>query len=212
MRAISVMRLVIFGAVGFGIGWAVAGFFNTAFIAITAPMYPPHSPPPTLVDELPQLSWFFAGACGGAALGLAIGGRKNVVALSLAGSLSFGAGLYLFFFLAFLFGLPSIGAAMGTGVVAGSALGFALDPDTPSLRKMAVMALAGLVGFGTGGAIASALGRPFLSFDWEHPPLWLVQYVLVQGIVGIIGGASLGAALGYLQKRKLTEERRPRVR
>ena len=145
-------------------------------------------------------------------MGLAIGGRKNVAALSLAGSLGFGAGLFLFFILAFLFGLPSIGVAMGTGVVAGSALGFALDPNTPSLRKMAVLALAGLAGFGIGGAIAAALGRPILSFDWEHPPVWLLQYVLVQGMVGIIGGASLGAALAYLERRKLTEERRPRVR
>lgn len=210
MRATSVSRFVVFGAVGFGIGWAVAGFFTTGFIAIMASMSPGLSPPPW-VGQLSYLSWFLAGACGGAALGLALGGRRNVVALSLAGFLGFGVGSFLFFILAFLSGLPSMGVAMGTGVVVGTALGFALDPDTPSLRKMAVMALAGLVGFGIGGAISAALRMPFLSFDWEQPPLWLLQYVLVQGMVGIIGGASLGAALGYLENRKLAEEQRPPV-
>ncbi len=41
MRTLSVMRFVIYGAVGCGIGWAVAGFLNSGFIAITAPMFPP---------------------------------------------------------------------------------------------------------------------------------------------------------------------------
>jgi hypothetical protein len=31
-------------------------------------------------------------------------------------------------------------------------------------------------------------------------------------IIGTIGGASLGAALGYLERRELTGERKPRVR
>ncbi len=64
-----VIRFVLFGAVGFGIGWAVAGFLNTVFTAIISPVFPPLSPPP-LVEQLPYLSWFFAGACVGAALGL----------------------------------------------------------------------------------------------------------------------------------------------
>jgi hypothetical protein len=29
-----------------------------------------------------------------------------------------------------------------------------------------------------------------------------VLYVLVQGMVGVVGGASLGAALGYLEQRR----------
>ena len=37
MRAMSVIRYVIFGAVGFSIGWAVAGLLNTIFTALLAP-------------------------------------------------------------------------------------------------------------------------------------------------------------------------------
>ena len=36
-------------------------------------------------------------------------------------------------------------------------------------------------------------------------------YVLVLGLVGLMGGASLGAARGYLEYRKLAAERRPGV-
>lgn len=49
MRTLGVMRFVIFGAVGLGIGWGVAGFFNVGLVGITAPMSrPPSSPLPGL--------------------------------------------------------------------------------------------------------------------------------------------------------------------
>jgi hypothetical protein len=209
MRTLSVMRFVIFGAVGFGIGWAVARFFNSGFIGITAPMFPPGrgaEPPPWWISLMPYLSWFFAGACGGAALGLALRSWKRVAALALVGSLAFGVSFFLFFILAFLFGFPLV--SVGMGAFGGLMLGLALA----DWRRVVLLGLAGMIGFGVGEAIAAALGMPVLGFDWEHPPLWLLQYVLVQGIVGIIGGASLGAALGYLEERKLAEEQRPRVR
>jgi hypothetical protein len=69
MRVTSMMRFVVFGAVGFSAGWAVAGFLNTAFTVLLVPLPPTHSPLP-LVERLPYPSWFFAGAFGGAALGL----------------------------------------------------------------------------------------------------------------------------------------------
>ena len=63
------MRFVIYGAVGVGIAWAVTGLLNTIFTVVLASMLSPPSPLP-LVEQLPYLSWFFAGAFGGAALGL----------------------------------------------------------------------------------------------------------------------------------------------
>jgi hypothetical protein len=69
-------------------------------------------------------------------------------------------------------------------------------------RGVALLGLAGMVGFGAGGAIAAALGMHVLGIDPEQPPLVLVLYVLVQCMVGVIGGAALGAALGYFEQRK----------
>ncbi len=79
-------------------------------------------------------------------------------------------------------------------------------------KRVVLLGLAGMVGFGVGGAIAAAIGMPPLTYDWEQPSLLLVLYVVVQAMVGLIGGASLGAALGYLENRRLAQERRPRVR
>jgi hypothetical protein len=38
MRTMSVIRFVFFGAVGFGIGWVFAGFFNTDAATSTTPV------------------------------------------------------------------------------------------------------------------------------------------------------------------------------
>ena len=154
----------------------------------------------------PHLSWFLAGACGGAGLGLAHRSWKRVIVLALVGSLGFGVGFFLFFVLAFLFGFPLV--SVGMGALGGILLGLALA----GWRGAVLLGLAGMVGFGVGGAVATALGMPVLGVDWDQPPLWLVLYVLVQAMVGLIGGASLGAALGYLEPCRLADESRPRVR
>ena len=139
-------------------------------------------------------------------MGLALKGWKRVVTFAVAGAVGFGVGSILFFVLAFLFGFPLV--SVGMGALGGILLGLALA----DWRGVVLLGLAGMVGFGLGGAIGTALGMPSLAFDWEQPPLRQMLYVLVQGMVGIIGGAALGAALGYLERRKLVQERSPRVR
>ena len=207
MRTPSIMRFILYGAVGFGIAWAIAGFLTSGFLALTLPRFQPPSPPPPEWVEYPsQLAYFLGGACGGAALGLALKSWKRVVTFAVAGAMGFGVGSIIFFVLAFLFGFPLVSVGMGT--LGGILLGLALA----DWRGVVLLGLAGMVGFGVGDAIATALGMPQFAFDWEQPPLWQMLYVLVQGMVGIIGGTSLGAALGYLERRKLVQERSPRVR
>jgi hypothetical protein len=196
VRETSVLRFVIFGAVGFGIGLAIAGFFNSVFIAVTAPIFPVGREaelPPWWASLPPHFSWFVAGACGGAALGLSLGSWKRIIALAVAGSVGFGVGFFIFFVLAFLFGFSQVG--VGMGAFGGMMLGLALA----DWRGVVLLGLAGMVGFGAGGAAAAALRMPLLGIDWERPLLSLALYVLVQGMVGVVGGASLGAAVGYLE-------------
>jgi hypothetical protein len=217
MRATSMMRFVVLGAAGFGIGWAFAGLFNVVLVGITSPMFQPGSePPPGWATWPPYFAYFFAGACGGAGLGLAIGSWKRTAALALAGSLGLGLGIFPLFILGFIGLLPSwTSIAMGLGVVGGAALGLVFG----GLMRIVILAAAGLVGFGIGGAIATTLRMPFALYPFEvdfvelwQAPLILLQHLLVQAMVGLIGGASLGAALGYLERRRPVAERRPRVR
>ena len=204
MRARGATRFIIFGAVGFGIAWAIAGFLTSGFLAITNPDVSKHRLGGSSSRRIWRIS--LGGAFGGAALGAAIGAWKRVVTLAVAGAVGFGVGNFLFFVLAFLFGFPLVSAGMGA--LGGILLGLALA----DWRGVVLLGLAGMVGFGVGEAIANCLGYAPFAFDWEQPPLWQMLYVLVQGMVGIIGGASLGAALGYLERRKLVQERSPRVR
>ncbi len=219
MRANSIMKYILFGAVGLGIGWAVAGFFNVALDGITSPMVQPG--PGELpgwclwTDDLPYWAYCFAGACGGAGLGLAMGGWKWVIALAVAGGIGIGLGLFLLFVVAFLFGLHPIGMAIGVGLFGGVSFGLVFG----NWKRVVLLGLAGMVGFGVGGTLTAALKMPFALYPWlvdftelwQAPPL-LVQHLTMQVVVGIIAGASLGAALGYLESRKLAGEGRPRVR
>jgi hypothetical protein len=195
MRATSVLRFVIFGAVGFGIGWAVTGALGLI-----------------MPESFFPWTFFFGGAVGGAVLGLALRDWKKLATLSWAGFLGFGAGFYFSMVAGLLLGLlPNIEA--GIGVVGGAALGLVFGDR----KRVAVLALAGFVGFGIGGAIAEALQTlmvaprgPEAAGPSQGPSLWL--NVSFDAIVGLVGGATLGAALGYLEQRGLVEGQRPRVR
>jgi hypothetical protein len=91
------------------------------------------------------------------------------------------------------------------GLVVGALLALSLR----SFRGTVVLGLTGLVGFGIGGLVTAALqGFPVQPSEG----LFSLQSAMFGAIEGIIGGASLGVALGYLERRKLAEERIARLR
>jgi hypothetical protein len=78
---------------------------------------------------------------------------------------------------------------------------------------------AATVGFGIRGSLTGALGIPFVLrpffvefVDVWQAPLLLLQHLLTQLMVGLTGGASLGAALGYLACREPVGGRSPGAR
>jgi hypothetical protein len=139
------------------------------------------------------------GALGGTALGLALRrGRRRVAALALFGVIGFLAGGFLgASLLAFLFfrsgggmlQVASPGIALLDGALGGAALGLALRDG----RKIIGLALAGALGFWIGSIIANYI-HYWLGFGF-------LLTVIMFSLQGIIGGASLGAALGFLEKR-----------
>lgn len=175
MRELSVMRFVLFGAVGFGIGG-------------TLPL---------------PLNVLVGGAVRGAALALALKDWGRVVILTVLGELGLIVGAMAGLGISHsLFRSSEVAVMAVVGAMVGASLGAAfLDWKT-----ILTLAVAGAVGFSVGSLAGGSLG---FSIPIIRQLLGAAGSI---AITGIIGGASLGAALGYLEQRRLTSERRPRVR
>jgi hypothetical protein len=178
----QLLRFVSLGAFGFGAGGALAG--------ASWPLLP-------RTVGVSALLVVLGGAIGGASLGLALRDRRKAVILALLGAVGFTIGSIAAVVLAFVGLLPAsesgatnvMGAAaagMLVGAVGAASLGVSLrDP-----RKIAILVLAGAVGFGVGLVAKFAL---------EHTlRLGAVEDVLL-AVCGVFGGAALGATLGYLE-------------
>ena len=186
MRAKTVMRFIIFGAVGFGIGGAIAGASGDAML----------------------LGLIAMGALGGASLGLAVGDKRSILTLALTGTLGFGLGFVITFAMVLLVWDPSGNWFIGAvgGLLGGASLGI----GHRSWRTIVPLAVVGALGFGIGWGAVDVLSQPLVEPGAPGVTFWwAIQFMTIKGA---IGGASLGAALGYLESRNLARQRRPRVR
>ena len=179
-----VARFTLWGAVGFCFGGAIGG-------AITSNL-----------DTFVSLA--ILGIFGGAALGFVSKSWKGALFLALAGGAGFVFGTFMSVIIGMVLGLtlpkpineiyglatPFIMGAV-TGAVGGMALGLALK----DWRGSGLLGLAGAIGFGIAAQISQSL---FLKILTTH----VLSTVVPLSIWGLIGGASLGAALGYLKMRR----------
>jgi hypothetical protein len=146
------------------------------------------------------IGFLLFGALGGLSLGLALKfNAKKLVVLALSGALGLWGGIYILFLPLSLAGVSEkvVGEAWLTvllGLVAGALLGTILAVVIDR-RLILRMGLAGAMGFGLG----------FVT--WGLPFVDTIPYWLGWCLVGLIGGASLGAALGYLNERGLLPAR-----
>ena len=88
-----------------------------------------------------------------------------------------------------------------TGMIGGAALGLALR----NWRKTIALALAGALGFGIGIMILMFIPLHFVldvfyTLTEAEILLGVNKFTLMVTIIGIPGGASIGAVLGYLEK------------
>lgn len=203
MRAVRVMRFILFGTFGFGASGIIVGIlwplaFSFSFAAS-------------------GLLFVLSGAVGGASLGLALGDRGRTINLALLGMLGFTIGglVALAVAVGFVPALVSLSASedYGTrsamGVLGGAVIGASLGLTFTDWRKTLTLALAGAVGFG-GGLIVGVFALQGMSGTSFMVGVW--GTVILCALAGTCGGASLGAAFGYLESRKLSAEQRPRVR
>jgi hypothetical protein len=196
MRAVSILRFVIFGAVGFGVCGAIA----LALSLLWAGKFPLFA-----LAVLFVLAVLIAGAVGGASLGLALNDSRLTALLALYGAGGILLGLPLGGSLASSFNNSELYIAAIAGAMIGGLLGVALG----DLRSILTLTFAGAVGFGVGYFAGDLLRAsvPILREGGE-----IVGQLGSITTAEVVGGASLGAALGYLEYHKVAEERRPRVR
>ena len=150
MGRAGIFRFVLFGAVGFGVGGAMA--------AASWPLL-------MFTFGVSALLFVLSGAFGGASLGLALGDRRRTVALALLGVLGTVLGGIVALVIAFLFlaseeALYGVRGAMGVfgGAIVGASLGLAFR----DWKRVLVLALSGTVGFGAGIVFGVFVLRSFL--------------------------------------------------
>jgi MFS family permease len=217
MRAKGEVRLIFFGAAGFGIGWALLGIYDGGFAivgGVGTPMFGALFSGDFLALLVYPLVFSVGGAFAGAVLGLGLREERKAVLMALLGGVGVFIGSFIATIIYFLVSWGLFGAGYGilealSAATLGLVVGALLSLSVRSFGGTVVLALMGLVGFGIGGVIAAALQGFPLQPSEGLPSL---QTATFGAIEGIIGGASLGAALGYLERRKLAQERRPRVR
>jgi hypothetical protein len=188
----SMMWFVILGAVGFGIGGAL-GFWSPWGILLS-------------------------GALGGASLGLAFKDVWRVVSLAVLGLVGLAVGL-VGLLSGLIAGIPvwlglldphddsetmvfGVSLLLVVGVaILGAMIGGALGANF-GWRRLVQLGVAGAVGFGVGLLLSELLSSvvPILGQLGEGGGL-----AFASTLIGVIGGASLGAALGYLEHRKLAQ-------
>jgi len=178
----TIGKFAVWGAIGFGVGGAIGGAVMLAF-------------------DVPALVMPLFGAIGGIALGLALKEWKRAVLLALAGAIGLLCGQLLAFGVGYFIvverGLLSSVAPLISGTVMGAIVGALLALALKDWKGVGLLALAGAIGF----SIA------MLGYDGVIRGLDLhLSYALRQetqlAIWGLIGGAFLGAALGYLWERR----------
>jgi hypothetical protein len=132
------------------------------------------------IDQ-PYLGFVVMGAVGGASLGLALKDWRRAFISGAAGAIGFGAGSYL----------RNLLFCLLVGLL-GVSLGLAFS----DWKRIGPLVLAGVIAF-----IFAMFNTWNLS---SGEPIWSS---IMLATWGAIGGAALGATLGYLEKRRATESK-----
>ena len=174
-------RFALYGSVGFGVGWVFGNAVSFGDV------------------------WFprmvFPGAVGGASLGLALKGWKKAGLLAVAGAIGYVLGYMAMMMALFTFGEHWYGIIFNiiAGAIWGAVTGISLGLALRNWVWVGVLALAGAAGFGIGWAGYQQFTVQLIQDTWL--PSWIQSAIAFIGWP-IVGGAFLGASLGYLEKRR----------
>jgi hypothetical protein len=179
-NGIRIRVFALWGAIGYSAGGAIGGavWFNF---------------------DAPQFGFAILGAVGGALLGMVSGMWSRRWIPVVASAVGLDVGFMLVFFLALVVAIPIYGQGFFMGAVGGAIGGAALGIALRGWKNVGLLALASAVGFG----IAVQVTRWALFVEWLAQRPHILMGASVVAIWGAIGGAFVGAALGYIHKRRL---------
>ena len=173
----SILQLALWGALGFGIGGVIAGALLIAFRGVSLWI---------IIGGL-----IIMGAIGGASLGLVLYGWKRAWHLSLAGAIGMPLGCIAALYFSWDLQLYWV-AYLSWGTILGASLGIAFW----SWKRIWFLTLAGAIGFVLAWLIQWGLR------EWIPIETWAARDIMTFVTWGMVPGASLGAAIGYLEKRR----------
>ncbi len=179
VQARSIHRLAVCGTIGFGIGGAIGGATWVAF-------------------DAPHLGFAILGALGGASFSPSLGDWKATIIIVLACAVGFDIGFIFPFFVSLAIWEPVYGQGFLIGGIGGAIGGLSLGLSMKEWSKIWLLVLAGVIGFGIAAQVFWDLLRGL-----EPQVLW---GAITLAIWGIVGGASLGAALGYIEKKDISRQ------
>ena len=199
VRIKSIVRFALLGAVGFGIGGIVGaviwGSPTTTFtkegVEYTVRL--------TLNPGQIFLSFALIGAMGAASLGLGLRNWRKAGVGALVGAVGFSTATFIGLVIQLVlwgFEPPPYFAGLFIGAIIGIVFGASLGLALRGWKAAGLLALAGAIGFGV-------MFQAVSNLEFE------VSSAKSFGIWGAIAGATLGVALGYLEKGKVTKESLP---
>lgn len=166
--------MTVYGTLGFGIGGAIGGAIWFAF-------------------DAPHLGFAILGALGGTSLCLTRNNWRATIVAALACAVGFDIGFLLPFFVSLAIWEPVNAQGLFIGGIGGAIGGVSLGLGTKEWKRSWLLTLAGAIGFG----IIVQVFWDILRGLQPHV-LW---GAITLSIWGIVGGASLGVALGYLERK-----------
>ena len=178
-RIKSILAFAFLGAVGFGIGGIVGAVIWGG------------SPGAPNAGQI-FLSIALIGAMGGASLGLGLRNWRKAGVAALVGAVGFSTATFIGLVIQLVlwgFEPPPYFAGLFIGAIIGIVFGASLGLALRGWKAAGLLALAGAIGFGV-------MFQAVSNLEFE------VSSAKSLGIWGAIAGATLGVALGYLEKRK----------
>jgi len=194
----SILAFALLGAVGFGIGGIVGAVIWGSPATIITKDGVEYTVWLTLNAGQIFLSIALIGALGGASLGLGLRNWRKAGVAALVGAVGFSTATFIGMVIQLsLWGSsPPYFAGLFSGAIIGIVFGASLGLALRGWKVAGLLALAGAIGFGVMFQATSNL-------EFE------VSSAKSFGIGGAIAGATLGVALGYLERRKVNKESSP---